>query len=80
VTVWAAAYCASRGSSAPVCWATSTDPATETPSPSEMSRNTIGKAKEIAASASVLNCPSQNVSAKLYAVCRRFVMTIGNAR
>jgi hypothetical protein len=48
-----------------VCWATSTLPVTETPNPNEMMRNTIGNAKEMAASAFVEYCPSQNVSARL---------------
>ena len=65
VTVWEAAYSASRGSSAPVCWATRTLPATEMPIPSAINRNTIGNAKLIAASAFVLYWPSQNVSVRL---------------
>jgi len=64
-TVCEAAYSACSVSSAPVCWATSTLPATESPIPSEMSKKTIGNAKLIAASASVEYWPSQNVSARL---------------
>ena len=51
-------------------------PATEIPMPRETSRNTVGKAKLMAASASVPYWPGQNVSARLYAVRKRFVTTI----
>jgi len=63
----------------PTCWETSAIVAAERPIAVETNSHDSGNIRETAATASGLTRPTQNMSARLYSVWRRFPTTRGHA-
>ncbi len=78
-TVWPTACSAARSSPAPTCWETSATAAAVMPIATETNSHAVGNISETAATDSASTRPTQNMSARLYAVWSRLPTTSGHA-